>query len=138
MVICRVTELLLMHICIRICLCAISNVSWKSKKKTKHTRTLLFLLWHNPVHFVRLRDIKLGSVSNFLKIWALVECTAQSGLPCRWFSFIPLLKLPFKNRPRLWKHMLSQISPQHLNCFKKNLLVKQLRGWLQWTFHCIL
>jgi len=121
---------------VKICLCAISNVSWKiqmflGKEKQSaythrhtNTHTLLFLLWHNPVHFVRLRDVKLGSVSNFLKIWALVECTAQSGLPCRWFSFISLLKLPFKYRPRLRKHMLSQTSPQHQNYSQRNRLVR--------------
>lgn len=64
--------------------------------------TFLGALGDNAVDFVRVRDVQLAPLHQFLKVIALVQGTAEARLPGRWVRLIdPLPKLAFEERPGL-------------------------------------
>lgn len=63
--------------------------------------TLLLLLGHDAVDFVRFRNVELGALGHLLEVRAFIESTAKSRLPGGRFSLVPLLVLAFKNSPGL-------------------------------------
>lgn len=63
--------------------------------------TLLLLLGHDAIDFVRFRNVELGAVGDLLKVRAFIQSTAESGLPGGWLSLVPLLILAFKHSPGL-------------------------------------
>lgn len=65
------------------------------------TLTFLFLLWHDPVDLVGLRDVQLGPVCHLLEVGAFVQGTAQARLPCSRFRFITFFEFAFENSPGL-------------------------------------
>lgn len=51
------------------------EASWEASWPQQIVTFLLFL-GDNSVNFIRLGNVQLGSISHFLKIWALVQSTA--------------------------------------------------------------
>ncbi len=64
--------------------------------------TFLGALGDDAVDFVRVWDVQLASLHEFLKVVALVEGAAEASLPGRRVRLVdPLPKLAFKQRPGL-------------------------------------
>ena len=77
---------------------------WSGHEDTSPKKlTLLLLLRHDAVDFVRFRNVKLGALGDLLKVRAFVQSTAKPGLPGGWLSLVPLLILAFKHSPGLWE-----------------------------------
>lgn len=76
--------------------------------------TFLFLLWHDPVDLVGLRDVQLGPVRHLLEVRALVQGAAQSCLPSGRLRFVAFFELAFKNSPGLKQS--KKTNPPHELC----------------------
>lgn len=64
--------------------------------------TFLGALGDDAVDFVRIRDVQLASIHQFLKVVALVEGAAEPRLPGRRVWFVDALpELALKQRPGL-------------------------------------
>lgn len=61
----------------------------------------LFADGHQAVDLVGLGDVQLGSVQHLLELGALVESTAQAGLPGGRVVLLPIRQLAFELRPGL-------------------------------------
>lgn len=67
-------------------------------KKKKKMILFVFTCWPGrpsviveTVHFIGLSDVQLVAFRDFLEVCALVECTAETGLPHGGVGFIPPL-----------------------------------------------